>query len=363
MISFKDKKNNYISTTITLFIFLSIYFHNPISFDSQDTYIFDILKIFPLIFIEIFFYVLIPGSIFFVLQYILLKYLKFLWATTISVLSIVSYAAYDFKEFLFNLIFNFDDLKILSQKKIILLEYPNISFSLLLFLLITLFCLNINKFKFYQISVLTFFWSCFSFLSFSGSIIGLIFWMIYSSIRVFRLSKNLAKSLYVLIYNLIFYSIFLYLFKDFLSLEGHTVENIYKFSFSYFILYFFMPIILIFFIYLFYKIDFYELIVKFLPIYALMVSDIIVSLYFLKYNVNYLGFEYFVYPHFFLHFLYIIPVIYYLSKPLSPFILNKKNSLNTIKHVIFIFFNIWSKFYLSLIIILLLIFLITPMVF
>ena len=106
-----------------------------------------------------------------------------------------------------------------------------------------------------------------------------------------------------------------------------------------------------------------EKFVKFLPIYVLMVSDIIVSLYFLKYDVSYLGFEYFVYPHFFLHFLYIIPIIYYLSKPLSPFVLNKKNNLNTIKQGIFIFFNNWSKFYLSLILILLIIFLIMPMEF
>lgn len=363
MISFKEKKNNYISTTITLFIFLFLYIRNPISFENQDIYIFDILRIFPLTFIEIFFYVFIPSLTFFVLQYILLKYLNFLWATTISVVSIVSYAAYDFKKFLFDLVFNFDNLEALSQKKIILLEYPNISFSLLLFLSITLFCLNINKFKFYQISILTFLWSCFSFLSFSGSIIGFIFWMIYSSIRVLRLSSNLTKSFYVLIYNLIFYFIFIYLFKDFLSLEGYAVENIYKFSLSYFILYFFIPIFLIFCLYFFYKIDFYELFVKFLPIYALMISDITVSLYLLKYEINYLSFEYFVYPHFFLHFLYVIPIIYYLSKPLSPFILNKKNNLNTIKQGIFIFFNNWSKFYLSLILILLIIFLITPMEF
>ena len=363
MILFKENKNNYISTIIALFIFLFLYIRNPILFEDQDIYIFDILKIFPLIFIEIFFYVLIPSLIFFVLQYILLKYLNFLWATTISVLSIVSYAAYDFKKFLFELVFNFDKLEVLSQKKIILLEYPNISFSLFLFLSITLLCLNINKFKFYQISILTFLWSCFSFLSLSGSVIGIIFWMIYSSIRVFRLFNNLTKSFYILIYNFIFYIIFIYLFKDFLSLEGYSVENIYKFSLSYFILYFFMPIILIFCIYFFYKIDFYELFVKFLPIYVLMVSDIIVSLYFLKYDVSYLGFEYFVYPHFFLHFLYIIPIIYYLSKPLSPFVLNKKSNLNTIKQGIFIFFNNWSKFYLSLILILLIIFLIMPMEF
>ena len=67
------------------------------------------------------------------------------------------------KKFLFDLVFNFDNLEFLLQKKIILLEYPNISFSLLLFLSITLLCLNINKFKFYQVSILTFLWSCFSF--------------------------------------------------------------------------------------------------------------------------------------------------------------------------------------------------------
>ena len=215
MISFKEKKNIYLSNTITLFIFLVLYVLNPISFEDQDIYIFDILRIFPPTFIEIFFYVLIPSLIFFVLQHILLKYLNFLWATSISVLSIVSYAAYDFKKFLFDLVFNFDNLEFLYRKKIILLEYPNISFSLLLFLSITLLCLNINKFKFYQVSILTFLWSCFSFLSFSGSIIGLTFWMIYSSIRVLRLSNSLTKSFYVLVYNLIFYVILFICLKIF----------------------------------------------------------------------------------------------------------------------------------------------------
>ena len=361
MIMFKEKRNSLISFTITLFIFLFLYIHNPILFEDQNIYIFNISKIFPLTLVKLFFYVLVPSLIFFILQHILLRYLNFLWATAISVLSIVSYAAYDFKTFLFNLFFNIENLKNLSQKKIILLEYPNISFSLFVFLLIILFCLNINRFKFYQISILSLFWSCFSFLSLSGSIIGFIFWMIYSSIRVFRLSNSYNKSLYVLIYNLIFYISFIFLFKDFLSLEGHNVKNIYKFSASYFALYFLMPIITIFCLYLFYKIDFYELLVKFLPIYVLMISDIIVTLYFLKYNVDYLSFEYFIYPHFFLHFLYIIPIIYYLSKPLSPFIINKKNYLIVIKKGIFVIFNDWSKFYLSLVLILLLIFLIIPM--
>ena len=62
MISFKEK-NNYLSNTITLFIFGSLC-ANPISFEDQDIYIFDILRIFPPTFIEIFFYVLIPSLIF-----------------------------------------------------------------------------------------------------------------------------------------------------------------------------------------------------------------------------------------------------------------------------------------------------------
>ena len=120
------------------------------------------------------------------------------------------------------------------------------------------------------------------------------------------------------------------------------------------------PLIIIFLIFYFYKIDLYEIIIKFTPIYVLMLSDFIISFYLANYKSDYQNHEYFIFPHFVLHFLYIVPIIYYLNKPLSPFIKNKKTNIVSIQKYIFIFFSEISKFYLPILIISLLIFSIIP---
>ena len=62
-----------------------------------------------------------------------------------------------------------------------------------------------------------------------------------------------------------------------------------------------------------------------------MLSDFIISIYLANNVSSYTSHEYFIYPHFILHFLYFVPIIYYLTRPLSPFVENQKSKINTIK--------------------------------
>lgn len=360
MFNNQENKNIAISSLITALIFLALFFGSFQNYNNDNYHIFDSFKYLPKQVNLIFVYIVLPTLIFMLLQKILLKYIDFLWATSISALSIFSYAGYDFKKFIFDLFFNLNYINELAPKKIILIEYPNISFSVLIFLFITLICLRINKFQVIQIVLMTVLWSIFSLYSLSGSIMGLVFWTIYSSIRTFRLRKSLSIAFITGISSFIFFILFIFLFNNSISLEGYSVDNIYNFTLNYFLFYFFGPIISILLIYIFYKIDFYEIIFKFMPIYVLMFSDFIISIYLANYKNTYQSHEYFIYPHFILHFLYIVPIIYYLAKPLNPFIKNKENTTNLIKKYIFIFFNKMSKIYLPIMILLLIIFLILP---
>ena len=87
------------------------------------------------------------------------------------------------KKEIFDIILNYSNVQNLTPKKIILFEYPNISFSLFIFLLITWISLKIKKFQVFHVILIAVLWSGYSLLSVSGSIIGVLFWSIYSLIR------------------------------------------------------------------------------------------------------------------------------------------------------------------------------------
>ena len=360
MINYQQNKYIIFSGLLTHVVFLILYLLNFQSLDWSNFYLIDSLNRSLQVLYKFLVFVILPSSVFILIQIILLKYLNLLWSTSISALSVFSYVGYDFKQFIYDLIFDYDAIKIIPYKNIILLDHPNITFFLLIFLFLTWLSLQLHRYKIFNVILITVLWTCFSFISFSGSIIGLLFWTIYSSIRIFRLEQSLLKAILSIIFNLLFYLCFFYFFKSSLLLEGTNVDNIYNYTLGYFLFYFAGPIIMIFLVYYFYKIDFYEILIKFTPIYVLMLSDFIISLYLAKYKISYQNFEYFIYPHFILHFLYIIPVIYYLLKPLSPFIENKKTKVNILKKNIYIFFYQRSKIYLPIIIFILYVFAILP---
>ena len=360
MINYQEKKYVIFSCLLTILAFLFLYLLSFQSLNEKSFYLVDPMH-HSLQGISLFFiFVILPSLVCIFLQIILLRYLNLLWSAAISALSVFSYAGYDFKQFLYDLIFNFHSIKTISPKTIILLDHPNITFTLFVFLFLTWVCLKLQRFKLVHVILITILWSSFSLISFSGSIIGLLFWTIYSSIRIYRLYGSITKSLKVGLFNIFFYLCYFYFFKNLILLEGANVDNIYNFTLGYFLFYFAGPIISILLIYYFYKIDFYEILIKFTPIYALMLSDFLISLYLTKYKISYQSHEYFIYPHFILHFLYIIPIIYYLAKPLSPFIQYKKIRIHEFKKFVFLFLNNASKIYLPIIILMLYIFSILP---
>ena len=360
MLYYQENKYIIFSGLLTIMAFAFLYFLNFESLNAKSFYFVEFIHNSLRSLCLLFIFVILPSLVFIFLQMILLKYLNLLWATSISALSVFSYVGHDFKQFIYELIFNFNSIKLISPKTIILLDHPNITFSLFIFLFLTWICLRLQKFKFTHIILMSILWFCFSWISLSGSIVGLLFWTIYCSIRIYRLSRSLIKAAKIGFFNILFFLCFFYFFKSVIPLEGADVDNIYNYTVGYFLFYFAGPVILILLIYYFYKIDFYEILIKFTPIYVLMLSELIISLYLTKYEIRYQSHEYFIYPYFILHFLYIIPIIYYLAKPLSPFVQNKKTRINLLKKYIFIFFNSASKVYLPIIILMLYIFSILP---
>ena len=360
MINFHQNKIFYISPVIVMLYFFILFFINMQNYNLETIFLSDSFYLSSSIFNLGIVFIVFPTLIFVLLQMILNRYLSFLWASTISALSIFSYAGYDFKQFVYDIFFNFGEFKNLEPKKMVIFEYPNISISILIFLFLTWLCLVLKRFQLPHIILITILWSFFSTISFSGSVIGILFWTIFSILRLFRLKRSSNFILTISFFNLIFYLLFIYLFKNIISIDGYNVDNIYNYSSNYFIFYFVAPILSILLIYYFYKIDLYEIFIKFTPIYVLMILDFIISICLSIYKSDYQNHEFFIYPHFVLHFLYIVPIIYYLNKPLSPFENNKKTKINICKKYIFIFFGRACKLYLPLIIILLLIFSVMP---
>ena len=117
-----------------------------------------------------------------------------------------------------------------------------------------------------------------------------------------------------------------------------------------FFIYFILPLILIFLTYKFFKIDLYEFLQKFFPIYLLMIVEFILILI----SINGLGFDLRMLETritmFLLHFLYYVPVIYYLNRD-QFFLLKKKNYFsieNFLSFLLVLIFQKLSKFYLTI---------------
>jgi len=130
----QENKNIAISSLIVFIIFLIFYLSNYQNFTETNLSILKIFNYIPLKINLFFTHIILPTLIFILLQKILLKYIPFLWATSISTLSILSYADYDFKQFLFDLFFNSENINFFTEKKILLLENTNISIFVLFFL-------------------------------------------------------------------------------------------------------------------------------------------------------------------------------------------------------------------------------------
>ena len=115
------------------------------------------------------------------------------------------------------------------------------------------------------------------------------------------------------------------------------------------VFYFILPISIIIILIKLIKIDMYEFYSKFLNIYLLMFVEFLIILF----SLNGIGVELRMFQYritqFFLHFLYYLPIIYYLNKD-EVFILKNKQLSTTFNYyltkIIFLVFNKYKVYYL-----------------
>ena len=95
----------------------------------------------------------------------------------------------------------------------------------------------------------------------------------------------------------------------------------------YFVVYFFIPISFLTIVYLFQRIDLYEIIVRFFPIFLLMIIELCLIL--LKINTGFGLQPELIFDRigtFFLHLFYYVPTLYFLSRPAVSYSLVLKRS-------------------------------------
>ena len=111
MITTQENKNLAISSLVIVAVFLFIFLENKENlYNSNTSFVFSYIKNLPFNFWGVFIYIILPTLNFIFLQKILIKYLNFLWSTSICFLSFFSYAGYEFKKFIFSLFLNFKEL-------------------------------------------------------------------------------------------------------------------------------------------------------------------------------------------------------------------------------------------------------------
>ena len=256
--------------------------------------------------------VLIPSFVFLMIFKIFEKLLiNKLWAISISLLSISSTENYPFINFFINFITGGDYFNHINLQNFEIQGFPIPSFSILYFLIIYYFSIKNFFLTNIQIYILTVFWFLSLYVHPLDGILGSIFWFFYISLR-FILKKNITiKNFYIIIGLLSINLIVFYFQIDFKSIIKLEVQD-YK---SYhFLVYFIIPIILLMLTINYLKVDKIEFLQKFLSIYILMISELILillSIFGLGIEMKILGNRI---TMFLLHFLYYVPVIYYLRR-------------------------------------------------
>ena len=273
----------------------------------------------------------IPILIYLMLFKIFARYSNTVWSLCFCLVSLVSFENIAFRHFLLQLFYNDSSLNLTSLDKVLAIQkFPLPSLSILFFLLIFDFSIKLKKLTVTRISKVTVLWSILFYINALDAIFGFVFWYCYVFIR-FVISKKI---------NDYFFVLFIQIFITFLTLlpalffsNTTGITDVAKVSINiieYQLIYMFLPLILMILIFFIFKIDKQELIFKFLPIYSLMISEFIIIYlaYFYNFGVDIEILTKRV-PLFFLHFLYYLPVLYFI---INRKIKNTRPSYSNFKH-------------------------------
>lgn len=312
--------------------------------------------------------IILPTIVFFLMIQIYRIYLPFMWSLALTSLSLISYSNMDFRDFLLKIIYGDGWSNFLSGEQLGIASTPFPSLNMLFFLLA--FFLTFNNKKFLsnlRITLLTILWSVQIYFHLINALVGLPLWFITLFIW---LKRDKQSYNYITILKKFFIQIaitFLILipsiisimeFSNFQNLDssfGLISESTFNQVPNYVLIAnFALPLLLLALAYYFFKVDKFELLIKFLPIFLLMLIELFLIVLRVTTGIgldinlifNRIGTV-------FLHLFYFVPSLYYLSRDIY-FNFNYKNSYKIkFQKLINQFFNSGSKFYLPILLILL----------
>lgn len=333
---------------------------NTHNYNPYFSYI--IYKISEILNLKIFFgFILFPSFVAVVLFKIFYKLLNSrLWAISISLLSIISTENYPFIKYFFSLL-NSDSVLSTSNlyENFEIQGFPLPSFSILYFSILFFYFFKTIRVTTKYLFIITPFWLVGPLVHPFDGLICLIFWnfilVTYWLIKKITISKNFF--IYTFAINLI---IFILILSQ-IDLASQIILENQKYKTYNFLIYNIIPITLIVFCIKYFKVDLYEFKQRFMGIYVLFFIELIfISLSLLGYGFDLRMIETRIFM-FLIHFLYYVPVIYYLSRD-SFFILDNDvdywSLKNLIKKTIFIIFCKLNKIYLPIFSLLMVLFLI-----
>ena len=206
-----------------------------------------------------------------------------------------------------------------------IMGFPIPSFSIIYFGLLFYFSLEIIKIKTSRLYILTFLWFLGIFVHPVDGLLGLFYWI--SLIYFLSILKKLKFDYLFIFFILILSTISLILIFEQISFDLLVLEKKQIFPIYNLIFYFALPLIIMIFLIINSKIDFFEFILKFLNIYILMFIELLIIFC----SINGIGFDLAMFENritmFLLHYLYYIPIIYYLNRD-QFFLIKKYNKTN-----------------------------------
>ena len=304
--------------------------------------------------------IIFPSLVVVLIYKIFFKFLQSrLWALSIALLSITGNENYPFINFFLEFI-QFGEISsfVNSKENFEIIGFPIPSLSIFYFSLLFYFSIRTYKLTRKKYFILTFFWGMGPLIHPLDGIICLLFWNFFLFVK-YKLKVIKFKKDFIIFFIFINILVTVYIFNQ-INLETIILADDQNFSLYNLFFYFIIPLTLIFICLFYIKIDKYEFYQKFLGIYLFM----IIEFFLIVLSINGTGVSLQILETrlsmFLLHFLYYLPIIYYLRQD-TYFLLASSNTSPTKKYILnylyFLFFKL-NKLYLPIFSILLVIYLI-----
>ena len=270
-----------------------------------------------------------------------------MWSFSLTILSLTATENFPFINFLIGFFKKFDlKTNVNLYENFEIMGFPIPSFSIFFFCLVFYLSLNIIRISKIRIFLLTFLWLLMIHIHPVDGFIGNLYWI--SWLCILYIQKKIKLSTKNILFLFFVYLLNIFLVINQLTFDVLTINITQSIPLYDIFFYFILPPMLMIICILILKIDLYEFYQRFLNIYLLMFVEIILVLA----SINGIGFELAMIETrismFLLHFLYYVPVIYYLSKDEIFYVntINKGSYRGRIAMSLYYIFNKYKYIYL-----------------